>query len=268
MPYHADSTTRALFIRDHIHTPATLQEVLCSLCRQRCTGSHQVVQITAHPECQCVFGQTCLLQWLASDSAASNTCPSCKAVLYNAKGYGSGEDSDSDSEGEGDGDDGEDEDGEGRDDGEEGDVRGRRRSRQQYGCRTRRHRRRSSPSSPPSSSPSSSLTLSASSTVSLNLAVDTLVSDLWAGTWDLVTQSWSLTPADAPRSRSITHTQLVILVHDVNPFEDDLENAVVEHLVIRARKMVVKHRRNGLYDDGAVLRAEREDVRLAVGYGV
>jgi hypothetical protein len=208
-------------------------------------------------------------------------------VLYNARGDGSGEDSDSDSdsEGEGDEDEDEDEDEDGRDDGEEGDVRGRWSSRQQYGCRTCHHRRRSSPScsSPPSlnysrhrrspsslasSSTSSSLTLSASSTVSLNLTVDTLVSDLWAGTWDLVTQSWSLTPADAPRSRSITHTQLVMLVHDVNPFEDDLENAVVEHLVIRARKMVVKHRRNGLYDDGAVLRAEREDVRLAVGYGV
>jgi hypothetical protein len=143
MPYHADSTTRALFIRDHIHAPATLQEVLCSLCRQRCNGSHQVVQITAHPECQCVFGQTCLLQWLASNSAASNTCPSCKAVLYNAKGEGSEEDgnSDSDSDSEGDGDENADEDGDedSRDDGEEGDVRGRRRSRLQYEGRTRRY---------------------------------------------------------------------------------------------------------------------------------
>jgi len=59
-----------------------------------------------------------------------------------------------------------------------------------------------------------------------------------------------------------------MLVRDVNPFEEALEDAVVEHLVVRARKMVVKHRRNGKYDDGGELRAEREDVRLAVGYGV
>ena len=59
-----------------------------------------------------------------------------------------------------------------------------------------------------------------------------------------------------------------MLVRDVNPFEVDLEDAVLEHLVLRARKMVVKHRRNGEYDDGGELRAEREDVRLAVGYGM
>jgi hypothetical protein len=59
-----------------------------------------------------------------------------------------------------------------------------------------------------------------------------------------------------------------MLVHDVNPFEDELENAVVEHLVLRARKMVVRHRRNGQYDDGAGLKTEKENVWLAVGYGV
>ena len=59
-----------------------------------------------------------------------------------------------------------------------------------------------------------------------------------------------------------------MLVRDVNPFGEELEDAVVEHLVVRARKMVVKHRRNGEYDDGGELRVEREVVRLAVGYGV
>ena len=59
-----------------------------------------------------------------------------------------------------------------------------------------------------------------------------------------------------------------MLVRDVNPFEEELKDAVLEHLVLRARKMVVKHRRHGEYDDGGVLRAEREDVRLAVGYGM
>ena len=86
MPYHPDSATRDLFIRDHIHTPTTLSQVACSICRQRCTHRHPAVQISGHSQCQCVFGKTCLLQWLESGSAASNTCPSCKAVLYNANG--------------------------------------------------------------------------------------------------------------------------------------------------------------------------------------
>jgi Flp pilus assembly CpaF family ATPase len=59
-----------------------------------------------------------------------------------------------------------------------------------------------------------------------------------------------------------------MLVHDENPFEEQFDDAVVEHLVIRAKKMVVKHRRNAQYDDHAELRSEREDVRLAAGYGV
>jgi hypothetical protein len=83
MPYHPDSTTRALFIKHNIHTPTSLSGVVCSICRQRCTGQHEIVQIAGHPACQCVFGRTCLLQWLRSGSAASNTCPSCKAVLFN-----------------------------------------------------------------------------------------------------------------------------------------------------------------------------------------
>ncbi|KAH6868414.1 hypothetical protein BKA58DRAFT_421704 [Alternaria rosae] len=304
MPYHPDSTSRALFMRHHIHTPTALQEILCSICRQRCTDHHQVVQITAHPECQCVFGETCLLQWLGSGSAACGTCPTCRAVLFNGR-IGSLGKTDSDDDGE----DSDDADGDEHEDSEEDETeedieRGRQRSRQKKGSRPRRrrtpssasslsrpsssafssdefgtppprsfHRRRRSPS--PSPSPSSSITshtLSAPSTpthtLNLALAIDTLVTDLWAGTWDLVTESWSLTPDDAARSRSITRAQLVMLVRDVNPFEEDLEDAVVEHLVVRARRMVVKHRRSGEYDDGGELRAEREDIRLAVGYGV
>jgi len=301
MPYHPGSTSHALFIRHHIHTPTTLQEVLCSICRQRCTDRHQVVQITAHPECQCVFGETCLLQWLRSRSAASRTCPSCRAVLFN-RGVDDDEESDGDGEEEDDDEDSE------EDETQEEVVRGRQRTRQEKGRHTRRrrtplsshsssrpssaafsadesgtppprsfHRRRRSPSPSPSLSPSpspssstTSHTLSALPSPTLNpaLAIDTLVTDLWAGTWDLVTESWSLTPDGASRSRSITRAQLVMLVRDVNPFEEELEDAVVEHLVVRARKMVVKHRRNGEYADGGELRAEREDVRLAVGYGV
>jgi hypothetical protein len=83
-----------------------------------------------------------------------------------------------------------------------------------------------------------------------------------------LTESWSLTPNNALRSRSITRAQPVIVVHDINPFEDELENAVVEHLVLRARKMVMKHRRNGHFDDAGGLRTEREDTWLAVRCGV
>ena len=86
MQYHPDSTTRARFINEHVHTPVTLEQVICSICRQRCTQHHELVQISGHPECQCVFGKTCILQWLDSGSAANNTCPSCKAVLYNTNG--------------------------------------------------------------------------------------------------------------------------------------------------------------------------------------
>jgi hypothetical protein len=37
----------------------------------------------------------------------------------------------------------------------------------------------------------------------------------------------SLTPDNALHLRSITRAQLVMLVHDINPFEDELESAVV-----------------------------------------
>ncbi len=84
-----------------------------------------------------------------------------------------------------------------------------------------------SQSSSPSSSTSSSRALSASSTPALSLAANTLVSELWAGAWDLVTKSLSLTPDNALHLRSITRAQLVMLVHDINPFEDELESAVV-----------------------------------------
>lgn len=203
MPCHPDSTTRALFIKDHIHTLTTLEEVVCSICRQRCTDRHEAVQITAHPQSQCVFGKTCLLQWLRSNSAASNACPSCRAVLYNANVEGSEEsdsveDRDDDSEEENAGD---------------GGLRGQQRIRQEKGGRVHRRtpftspsRFSSSPSSsdssdtlPPhphdvrscrhrrQSSSSSSCTLSASATLAAD--IDTLVTDLWVGTWDLVSES-------------------------------------------------------------------------------
>ncbi|KAH8631770.1 nudix family hydrolase [Alternaria alternata] len=126
---------------------------------------------------------------------------------------------------------------------------------------SRRHRHRS-----PSLSSSSSYTLSASST--RTPAIDTFVPDLWARTWNLVAESMSLTPVGAPRSRNITRAQLIMLIHDANPLEDEFENAMVDHLVIGARKVVMKHRRNAQYDDRAELRNEREDVRLAVRYSV
>lgn len=81
-------------------------------------------------------------------------------------------------------------------------------------------------------------------------------------------ESMSLTLVDAPRSRNITRAQLIMLLHDANPLEDEFENAMVDHLVIGARKVVMKHRRNAQYDDRAELRNEREDVRLAVRYSV
>jgi hypothetical protein len=66
-----------------------------------------------------------------------------------------------------------------------------------------------------------------------------------------------------------------MLILDVYPFDGEVDEgvlgagrAVVEHLVLRARKMVHKHRKNGVFDTGSELRTEREDVRLAVGYGV
>jgi hypothetical protein len=284
MPYHPDSTTRALFISQHIHTPVDLSEVLCSICRQRCTGhTHEVVQISGHPQCQCVFGRSCLFQWLRSGNAASNTCPSCRAVLFNPTGEDQ-EDSDLSSDP---GTDSEDEDG----------LpvlpsRGRARARQAHSHRSRRATApspspsRSSSSSEdefhtppqhtynlrsrrrsPSPSTASSRTLSAHSGSNAS-AIDTLVDDVWAGTWDLVTESWELTEPDAAKSRSITRAQLIMLVLDVNPFDEDLANAVVEHLLIRARKMVHKHRKNGVFNIHSELRTEREDIRLAVGYGV
>jgi hypothetical protein len=59
-----------------------------------------------------------------------------------------------------------------------------------------------------------------------------------------------------------------MLVHDVNPFGEELENAVIKHFIIRARKMVLKHRRTAQFDEATELRIEREDVRLAVGLAV
>jgi hypothetical protein len=66
-----------------------------------------------------------------------------------------------------------------------------------------------------------------------------------------------------------------MLILDVYPFDGKVEGgvlgagrAVIEHLVIRARKMVHKHRKNGRFKMGSELRTEREDIRLAVGYGV
>jgi hypothetical protein len=286
MPYHPDSTTRALFIDQHIHTPDTLEEVLCSICRQRCTGhAHEVVQIAGHPHCQCVFGRSCLLQWLRSGSAASNTCPSCRAVLFKPQAVGPDGDSDSNlSSGS------EDED----DDLPVLPSRGRPCARTAGPQRTHRGTAPSpSPSRSASSSseeenvfqtplqhrynlrscrPSPSRTLSVRAAPDVDIAIDNLVDDLWAGTWDLVTESWDLTPDDAVRSRSITHAQLVMLILDVYPFEEEVDGgacrAVIKHLVVRARKMVVKHRRNEVFDGQGGLRAEREDVRLAVGYGI
>ena len=78
----------------------------------------------------------------------------------------------------------------------------------------------------------------------------------------------SLTLVDAPRSRNITRAQLIMLLHDANPLEDEFENTMVDDLVISARKVVMKHRRNAQYGDRAELRNEREDVRLAVRYSV
>ncbi|KAA8619947.1 hypothetical protein PtrSN002B_008803 [Pyrenophora tritici-repentis] len=61
-----------------------------------------------------------------------------------------------------------------------------------------------------------------------------------------------------------------MLVLDVWPFGEEVWPAVLERLVVRARKMMQKHRNgeDGGFDAEAELRAEREDVRLAVGYGV
>ncbi|CAA9963925.1 hypothetical protein PTMSG1_07284 [Pyrenophora teres f. maculata] len=308
MPYHPDSATRDLFIRDYIHTPTTLSQVVCSICRQRCTRRHPAVQISGHPQCQCMFGKTCLLQWLESGSAASNTCPSCKAVLYNANC----------DELDGEVDEGTESD---NNDGGEDELtiptRGRPKCNQGMQAQRRRRSRAPSPSpsrssasstnealshtynlrprpvpSPPSSStpsppPQAPLThplRSSPSTTTLpallhtlahDLTITTLVDDLWTDTWDLVAESRELTPDNAPRSRSITRAQLIMLVLDVWPFGGEVQPAVLEHLVLRARKMVQKHRNgygngngDGGFDAEAELRLEREDVRLAVGYGV
>jgi hypothetical protein len=55
---------------------------------------------------------------------------------------------------------------------------------------------------------------------------------------------------------------------DIYPFEGEVENTVLDRLVNRARRMVAKHRRNGVWDGDDELRVEREDVGLAMGFGV
>jgi hypothetical protein len=281
MPYHLDSTTRALFISQHIQTPTDLSKVLCAICRQRCTGhAHEVVQITAHPECQCVFGRSCLLQWLRSGSAASNACSSCRALLFNPTGEDQ-KDSELSSDPGTDSDD--------EDDLPVHPTRGSPRARP---YRSHRSRRATAPSPSPSRSSSSSEEVfhippqhtynlrsrcrspfpstASSRTFSVHNpdAIDNSVDDLWAGTWNLVTESWALTEPDAAKSRSISRAQLIMLVLDVNPFNEDMSNAVIEHVVLRAREMVYKHRKNRVFDTQSELRTEREDIRSAVGYGV
>ncbi|PZD33427.1 nudix family hydrolase, partial [Pyrenophora tritici-repentis] len=98
-------------------------------------------------------------------------------------------------------------------------------------------------------------------TLAYDLTITTLVDDLWTGTWDLVAESRELTPDNATRSRSTTRAQLIMLVLDVWPFGEEVWPAVLERLVVRARKMMQKHRNgeDGGFDAEAELRAERED---------
>ncbi|KAI2485456.1 zf-RING-2 multi-domain protein [Pyrenophora tritici-repentis] len=225
MSYHPDSTTRDIFIREHIQRRKGYQGI-CSICQQLYSRRHKLVQISGHPQCHCLFGKNCLLKWLGSGIAASNTCPDCKAVLYNANG-----DEVNVEEGES-----------GSEDGSEDEL-----------------------TIPARGRPKAFL-----HTLAYDLTITTLVDDLWTGTWDLVAESRELTPDNATRSRSTTRAQLIMLVLDVWPFGEEVWPAVLERLVVRARKMVQKHRNgeDGGFDAEAELRAEREDVRLAVGYGV
>lgn len=63
-----------------------------------------------------------------------------------------------------------------------------------------------------------------------------------------------------------------MLIVGAYPFEHELgdeRNAMrLERLIVRTRKMVEKHRKGGVFDRDAELRTEREDVRLAVVFGV
>ncbi|EDU46820.1 Ring finger domain containing protein [Pyrenophora tritici-repentis] len=298
MSYHPDSTTRDIFIREHIPRRKGYQGI-CSICQQLYSRRHKLVQISGHPQCHCLFGKNCLLKWLGSGIAASNTCPDCKAVLYNANG-----DEVNVEEGES-----------GSEDGSEDELTIPARGRPKGNLVRQLYRRRShAPSPSPSRGPASSANATPSHTYNLrprpilpppssstpspllqthlnhtlrsspstttlpaflhtlayDLTITTLVDDLWTGTWDLVAESRELTPDNATRSRSTTRAQLIMLVLDVWPFGEEVWPAVLERLVVRARKMMQKHRNgeDGGFDAEAELRAEREDVRLAVGYGV
>ncbi|KAH7372037.1 hypothetical protein BKA66DRAFT_469114 [Pyrenochaeta sp. MPI-SDFR-AT-0127] len=261
MPYHPDFTDQNLFIEQHLNTAATLTEVICSICRQRCSRRHEVVQISGHPQCQCVFGRVCILQWLSSNGASSNTCPSCNAVLYNPQhDDNNGEPSITSSSSS------------------DRNLHHQQhftrqtihipRPFREYDLRSRPHTSASASSPSPSTDSrilSANSATSDSSTTS-NAAIENFVDNLWAGTWDLVVESWELTPPDQ-RTRRIKHAQLLALVLDICPL-NFVDRPLREHLALRARRMVHKHRKNGVFDTETELRTEREDVRMAVEYGI
>ncbi|KAH8716912.1 hypothetical protein GQ44DRAFT_402511 [Phaeosphaeriaceae sp. PMI808] len=82
MPYRLETTAQNPILRSHLFTPTILTDIVCSLCDQRCSHHHVLVQISGAKECQCIFGLSCIAEWLLSKHTRGDRCPNRKTILY------------------------------------------------------------------------------------------------------------------------------------------------------------------------------------------
>ncbi|KAF2801795.1 uncharacterized protein BDZ99DRAFT_577258 [Mytilinidion resinicola] len=80
------SSNSTEFINNNLSNLDAINNVMppeaCSIFHEDIDANHSAVQITVIPDCIHIFSRDCLIAWLSSGRANSNTCLMCRTVLY------------------------------------------------------------------------------------------------------------------------------------------------------------------------------------------
>jgi hypothetical protein len=206
--YNPTTTSRSDFVGNYLRAVERATILPCPICHEQYHKSHRPVQIYKHPTCYHSFGKQCLVRWAKSRQAQANTCPYCRAILFNS-GLPNVKVS-----------------------------------------RTNQPPRRSARLREISTSNIRTYDLSEND-------ARALVQRLWKETWNLVARG-----RDGTGPRRITEIALKDTMLLLCPYAN-MEQSLLSKLIVRARKMVIKHKRNGRFYRGQRLENELEDVMLA-----